>query len=349
MALASPPIGNGSGLRERFNSLPDRYVYGGGLVGFLLLSWLGVLLWGAEMEFPIEFGRPFATSVDDTIKWVTVNLHEFHIGIGPVTIPFVFGLGPTSDAILILLVRLEDFFQWLPWPMTIGAVTLLAYKIAGRRVGIFAGVSLLLMGGLGIWQSAMETMSLIVVAVMLSIAFAVPVGILAARSDTIDALIRPILDAMQTMPAFVYLVPAIMFFSGGNATAVLATLIYAVPPAIRLTNLGIRQVSPNVVEAAQAFGTTPRQLLFKVQIPMAIPTIMAGINQTTMMALAMVVIASLVGAGGLGDDVNRALAQFKPGAALIGGIGIVVLAIIIDRVTQAAARERQEALLGSRH
>ena len=193
----------------------------------------------------------------------------------------------------------------------------------------------------------MITMSLITVAVLISIAIAIPIGILATRSDTMDALLRPILDAMQTMPAFVYLVPAIMFFGLGNVSGVLATVIYAVPPAIRLTNLGIRQVNAEVVEAAQSFGTTPRQLLLKVQIPMAVPTIMAGINQTTMMALAMVVIASLVGAGGLGDDVNRALSQFQPGKALNGGMGIVVLAIIIDRVTQAAAKERQEALVGS--
>ena len=337
MALASPPIGNGigAGLRQWFAGLPDRYVYGGGLVVFLVLSWLGVRIWGPEMEFPIDYGRTVALRVDDAIDWARVDLH--------------FILGPTSDAILWFLVKLEDFFQWLPWPMTIVAITAVAYKVAGRRMGIFAGAALLMLGGFGLWPSAMETMALIAVSVMVSIAIALPLGILAARSDMVDALIRPILDAMQTMPAFVYLVPAIMFFGIGNPAAVLATVIYAVPPAIRLTNLGIRQVSPNIVEAARSFGTTPRQLLLKVQIPMAIPTIMAGINQTTMMALAMVVIASLVGAGGLGDDVNRALSRFQPGAALNGGIGIVILAIIIDRVTQAAAKERQEALMGDRH
>ena len=345
MALASPPIGNGMGrtIRERFVGLPDRYFYGGGLVVFLVLSWLGVRLWGAEMEFPVDFGRSVALWVDDVIDWITVNLHEIDIGL------FAIGLGPTSDAILLFLVRLEDFFQWLPWPMTIAAITAVAYKVAGRRMGIFALVSLLLLGSFGLWESAMETMALIAVAVLISIGLAIPIGIFATRSDTLDALMRPVLDAMQTLPAFVYLVPAIMFFGIGNVAGVLATVIYAVPPAIRLTNLGIRQVSPEIVEAARAFGTTPRQLLVKVQIPMAIPTIMAGINQTTMMALAMVVIASLVGAGGLGDDVNRALSRFQPGAALNGGLGIVILAIIIDRVTQAAAKERQEALMGGRH
>ncbi|MCY4623648.1 MAG: ABC transporter permease subunit [Chloroflexi bacterium] len=190
----------------------------------------------------------------------------------------------------------------------------------------------------------METVALIIVAVILSIAIAIPIGILAARSNLVDGMIRPVLDLMQTMPAYVYLVPGIMLFGIGNVPAIFATVIYAVPPAIRLTNLGIRQVTPQVVEAAQSFGTTRRQLLLKVQLPMAIPTIMAGVNQTIMMALAMVVVASLVGAGGLGEDVLRALNRFKPGEALLGGLAIVALAIIVDRITQAWAQERQAAL-----
>ena len=340
MAVASPPqseSGNVS-LRDRLEALSDPYIYGGGLVVFLVLAWIGVRIWGAEMEFPeqLTFGAELARRVDDIIDWITVNMDWLLRGI-------------IADNILRFLVRLEDFLQWIPWPVAIAGAGALALKVAGTRLALFTVGSLLLLAGLGLWQSAMETMALISVAVLLSIAIAVPLGILASRTDTIDAIIRPFLDAMQTLPAFVYLVPAIMFFGIGNVSAVLATLIYAVPPAIRLTNLGIRQVDANVVEAARSFGTRPSQLLFKVQIPMAVPTIMAGVNQTTMMALAMVVIASLVGAGGLGDDVNRALAQFQPGKALNGGIGIVILAIIIDRVTQALARERQEALTGSGH
>ena len=205
-------------------------------------------------------------------------------------------------------------------------------------------MTLVAIGLVGYWESAMETVALIIVAVVLSIAIAVPIGILAARSNLVDGTIRPVLDMMQTMPAYVYLVPGIMLFGIGNVPAIFATVIYAVPPAIRLTNLGIRQVTPQVVEAAQSFGTTRRQLLLKVQLPMAIPTIMAGVNQTIMMALAMVVVASLVGAGGLGEDVLRALNRFKPGEALLGGLAIVALAIIVDRITQAWAKERQEAL-----
>ncbi len=332
MAIASQTPSNGLGLRERLSLIPDRYLYGGGFVFFLIAGWAGARIWGNEMEFPVTFGQQFARWIDGVIDWITVELD--------------FILSPISDTILRFLVWLEDFLQGIPWPVSILAVGALSLKVAGLRICAFSILSLLLLGGFGLWQSAMETMALISVAVLLSIAIAIPLGILATRSDTIDALIRPILDAMQTMPAFVYLVPAIMFFGLGNVAGVLATVIYAVPPAIRLTNLGIRQVNADVVEAARSFGTTPRQLLTKVQIPMAVPTIMAGINQTTMMALAMVVIASLVGAGGLGDDVNRALSQFQPGKALNGGIGIVILAIIIDRVTQAFAKERQEALNG---
>ncbi len=333
MATQAPTGGTEpASIGERFKALPDRVVYLGGLAVFLVLSLIITFIWRDGIGFPVEFGRDLARWVDDVIDWITVNLN--------------FILDPISNAILRFLVTLEDFLKWIPWPILIIGVTAMGYKAAGRAVGIFSLASLLLLGGFGLWESAMETLSLIIVSVITSIVIAIPVGILAARNNTLDALLRPILDAMQTMPAFVYLVPAIMFFGLGDQAGVLATVIYAVPPAIRLTNLGIRQVSPNIVEAARSFGTSNRQLLWKVQVPMAVPTIMAGINQTTMMALAMVVIASLVGAGGLGDDVNRALSQFQPGKALNGGIGIVILAIIIDRLTQAAAKERQKALTG---
>ena len=333
MATQAPTGGTETAsISERFKALPDRFIYLGGLAVFLLVSLVLALIWSDGIGFPVEFGKALARWVDDVIDWITVNLN--------------FILDPISNAILRFLVTLEDFLKWIPWPVLIVAVTAVRYKAAGRAVAVFSVISLLLLGGFGLWESAMETLSLIIVSVVTSIIIAIPLGILAARNNTLDALLRPILDAMQTMPAFVYLVPAIMFFGIGDQAGVLATVIYAVPPAIRLTNLGIRQVSPNIVEAARSFGTSNRQLLWKVQVPMAVPTIMAGINQTTMMALAMVVIASLVGAGGLGDDVNRALSQFQPGKALNGGIGIVILAIIIDRLTQAAAKERQKALTG---
>lgn len=329
MASSSP-----SELEEKARGVnsPSRIRWMLGAIGFGAFSLAVIVIGGPQMEFPLERGTEVGKGIDASIRWATIN--------------GAFLLDPISEGVLRFLLVIKDFFLWLPWPILILVVVLAALKIAGRGVAIFSLVSLMIMGLLGLWASAMETVALIVVAVSLSVGIAVPVGIFAARSNRVDAVLRPILDAMQTMPSFVYLVPAVMFFGIGDVPAIFATIIYSVPPAIRLTNLGIRQVSVETIEAAMSFGTTPRQLLLKVQIPMAVPTIMAGINQTIMMALAMVVIASLVGAGGLGEDVNRALNRFEPGKALLGGLGIVFLAIIIDRVTQAAAKERQRALMG---
>ena len=248
-----------------------------------------------------------------------------------------------GDVIKQVLTWIEDALLWLPYPVLIAGVALLAWRMAGLWVAIFSGVSLLSIGFVGFWPSAMETLSLMLTSVAISTLIAIPIGIIAARNNLVDAALRPVLDGMQTMPSFVYLVPAIFFFGLGNVPAVIATIIYAVPPAIRLTNLGIRQVSPETLEAARAFGATPFQLLFKVQIPLALPTIMAGINQTTMMALAMVVVASLVGAGGLGADVLKAIGRLQIGNSLLAGGSIVLLAIIIDRITQGFATAQAKA------
>ena len=330
MATAWPVKQNEDGSRGL--DLSSRQKAGLGAGAFLAFSAIVLSVWGSTIEFPVKIGGDIADAIDSTIFWLTTK--------------GAWILDPTSDGVLRFLIVIKNFFEWLPWPILIVAVAIGAYQTAGRGVSIFSIFALSMMGSLGLWASAMETLALIVVAVILSISIALPLGIFAARSNRFDAVMRPILDGMQTMPSFVYLVPAVMFFGIGDVPAIFATIIYAVPPAIRLTNLGIRQVSAEIVEAAMSFGTTPRQLLLKVQIPMAVPTIMAGINQTIMMALAMVVIASLVGAGGLGEDVNRALNRFQPGAAFLSGLGIVFLAIIIDRVTQAAAKERQKALMG---
>ena len=298
--------------------------------GFLAFFVVMVLVWGPRTSFPIDFSRGISRWINDGVDTITVTW-------GP-----AFDL--VSDAVLRFLLWIETAFLWTPWPVIIVGAGLLAWATVGWKFSAFAMVALLTTGVFGLWESAMETMALIVVSVFLSIVVGIPIGVLAARSNTFDAVLKPLLDGMQTMPSFVYLVPVVMFFGIGNVPAVFATVIYAAPPTIRFTSLGIREVSPQVVEAARSFGTTPRQLLFKVQLPMALPTIMAGINQTTMMALAMMVIASLVGAGGLGEDVQRALSRAQPGQALLGGLGIVFLAIIIDRITQAWAKSRQEAL-----
>ena len=198
---------------------------------------------------------------------------------------------------------------------------------------------------MGLWENTIDTVALMVVSVVIAVAAGLPLGVVASRSQLADNIMRPILDAMQTMPSFVYLLPGILFFGLGSPAGIFATLIYAIPPVIRLTNLGIRQVSEETVEAARSFGASPWQVLTTVQIPMALPTIMAGINQTTMMALAMVTIASMVAAGGLGDNVLRALQKNQVGEGLISGLAIVFLAIIIDRLTQSVANKRQEAMM----
>jgi glycine betaine/proline transport system permease protein len=212
---------------------------------------------------------------------------------------------------------------------------LAAWRWAGRGVGIFTLVSLVLLDWIGLWQETMITLAMIVTAVVFCIIIGIPLGIAAARSDRTAAVIRPVLDVMQTIPSFVYLVPIVMLFGIGMVPAVIATIIFALPPLVRLTNLGIRQVQEELVEAGRAFGSTPRQILWEIQFPLAMRTIMTGVNQTLMLALSMAVIGALIGAGGLGLTVYTGLGRLDVGYASIGGLGIVLMAIILDRVTQA--------------
>ena len=246
--------------------------------------------------------------------------------------------------ITFCMVRLEDGLKWIPWPAFFIAIGVLGLAMGGRGLALLVLMSFIFIGLMNRWDSAVETIAIVIFAVILSMVISLPLGVVGARSDRLDRAMRPLLDGMQTMPSYVYLVPGILFFGLGYTPAVIATVIYAVPPAIRLTNLGIRQVSPETVEAARSFGASPIQLLFKVQVPMALPTIMAGINQTTMLALSMVVIASLVGASGLGEDVFRALQRQDPGNSVIAGLSIVLIAIVIDRLTQATARRQQDLI-----
>jgi glycine betaine/proline transport system permease protein len=214
-------------------------------------------------------------------------------------------------------------------------VALIAWRIAGRGVGVFTFIALAFLDILGIWDESMTTLAMVLTAVVFCAAVGVPLGIVAARSDRFAAFIRPILDIMQTIPAFVYLVPIVMLFGVGIVPGIIATIIFAMPPVIRLTNLGIRQVPEDMVEAGYAFGSTRRQVLWEIQIPMAMRTIMAGLNQTLMLSLSMVVIAALIGAEGLGLIVYTGIGRLDVGAASLGGIGIVLIAIILDRITQA--------------
>ena len=190
---------------------------------------------------------------------------------------------------------------------------------------------------MGLWPAMLDTLALVVSAALLALLIGLPIGVLAAQQKLLRALIRPLLDLMQTMPAFVYLIPAVMFFSTGQVPAVIATLIFAMPPVVRLTVLGLRQVPADLLEAGSSFGCTRWQLLWKVQLPSALPTLMAGINQTIMLSLSMVVIASMIGGGGLGDVVLRAIQQLNLGMGFEGGLAVVILAVILDRLTQSLA------------
>lgn len=238
-----------------------------------------------------------------------------------------------------VLQHLTHGFQATPPLLIILILTLLAWRASGIKLAIFVVLSLVFLGLLGLWPHTMITLAMVFASVIFCTVVGIPLGIWAGRSDRVNAFLRPLLDAMQTTPAFVYLVPIVMLFSVGNVAGVLATIIFALPPIIRLTNLGIRQVHPELVEAAQAFGATRWQVLRQVQIPQALPTIMAGLNQTMMMALSMVVIAALIGAGGLGAPVVLGLNTLDIGRATVGGLGIVLLAIILDRITQSMGKQ----------
>ncbi len=223
----------------------------------------------------------------------------------------------------------------LPPIIIIGLLALAAWKLSNKRLAIFTSVTMLFIGFLGLWEDAMTTLAMVLAAVVFCALVGIPAGIMAARSDRFEHLLRPLLDAMQTTPAFVYLVPVVMLFSIGTVAGVIATIVFGMPPIIRLTNLGIRQTPRELVEAAVAFGATPWQVLLRVQLPLAKATIMAGLNQTIMMSLSMVVIAALIGAGGLGVAVFQGLNSLDVGLAGIGGLAIVLLAIVLDRITQS--------------
>ncbi|GAB3790175.1 ABC transporter permease [Virgibacillus kimchii] len=236
----------------------------------------------------------------------------------------------------------SDLLLGIPAIIIILIVAVIAFFISGKKFGLaaFSIVGLWLIYNQGLWEHLISTFTLVLLASLLSVIIGVPIGILMSKSRTAEAIITPILDFMQTMPAFVYLIPAVAFFGIGMVPGVFASLIFATPPTVRFTNLGIRQVSKELVEASEAFGSTGAQKLFKVQLPMARATIMAGINQTVMLALSMVVIASMIGAPGLGREVLSALQRAQVGPGFVAGVGIVILAIIMDRITQNMNKER---------
>ncbi|MDH4008447.1 MAG: proline/glycine betaine ABC transporter permease [Desulfuromonadales bacterium] len=233
-------------------------------------------------------------------------------------------------------------FEWLFTSLhPVVIIVLFAYaasRFVGKKTTVFTIVTLLLIGYLGLWEETMITLAMVISSVFFCAIVGIPLGIMSGRSDRFELFLRPALDAMQTIPPFVYLVPVVMLFSIGTVSGILATIVFALPPIVRLTSLGIRQVHPELIEAALAFGATPWQVLRKVQFPLALPSIMAGLNQTLMMALSMVVIAALIGAGGLGNPVVQGLNTLEIGLATIGGLAIVLLAMVLDRITQGFAK-----------
>lgn len=241
-----------------------------------------------------------------------------------------------------VLSAIEAALLGTPSLVMLALIGLLAWQAAGPRLGIGAVISLAFVGLIGAWDETMVTLALVFTSVFFCILIGLPTGIWLARNDRAATIVRPILDAMQTTPAFVYLVPIVMLFGIGNVPGVVVTIIFALAPLVRLTNLGIRQVPGDLIEASKSFGASDRQLLYKVQLPIAMPTIMAGVNQTLMLALSMVVIASMIAVGGLGQMVLRGIGRLDMGLATVGGLGIVLLAIIIDRMTQALGVSKRD-------
>ena len=276
----------------------------------------------------LDIGGAFET----IINWLTENWDGFFDAL--------------SDAIVGVLAALKALL-FLPHPIIMVVILgLIAWFMAKRGVAIFTVLGFLLIANMGLWESTMETLALVITSVLIALLVGIPLGIAASKSEMVERIVRPVLDFMQTLPAFVYLIPAVLFFKLGEVPGVVATLIFSLPPAVRLTSLGIRQVPEEIREAAISFGSTPRQLLFKAELPVALPTIMAGVNQTIMLALSMVVIAGMIGAGGLGNDVLKGITQLRIDLGFEAGISIVILAIFLDRVTQAVARKSQEKRAG---
>ncbi|WP_446699096.1 ABC transporter permease [Agrobacterium cavarae] len=233
---------------------------------------------------------------------------------------------------------IQETLTAIPMPVGILIFAILSFWRVGAAFGVLAGLALWLVDHMGLWTAMMETLSLVIASTLMAMIIGLPLGIAMARKDSVAALVRPVLDLMQTMPAFVYLIPAAMFFGLGAVPGAIATVIFAMPPVVRLTNLGIRQVHVEFIEAGNAFGCTPAQLLFKVQLPNAMPSIMAGINQTIMLSLSMVVIASMIGAGGIGNTVLTGIQRLDVGTGFEGGLAVVILAVILDRLTQSLGK-----------
>ena len=273
---------------------------------------------------------PLAQWVNNFVDWVT------NAFAGPFDV--------VKTVLGAFVTAIQSILTGPPELVVVAVLTALAWFLAGWRVALFTVIGLLFTISLGLWQDTMLTLALVIAATIVSLIIGIPVGVLAARSAHVEAATKPVLDVMQTMPSFVYLIPMAILLGLGNVPALIATVIFAMPPAIRLTMLGIQQVPRETVEAAHAFGATPGQTLIKVELPLALPTIMAGVNQVIMLALSMVVIAALIGGGGLGAVVVTGLSQLDVGKGFVGGLAIVIIAMILDRVTRNVTRRNTKGV-----
>jgi glycine betaine/proline transport system permease protein len=272
---------------------------------------------------------PLAEWTETAVDWITDNFDgAFDI---------------LDSAIDLVVGSLEYVLLAAPALLMVAILGVIALLLAGWRVALFTVLGLVFVISLDLWEASMETLALVLAATVVALVIGIPIGIIAAKVGTVEAAARPILDIAQTMPAFVYLVPTVVLLGIGAGPALIATVVFAMPPAVRLTMLGIQQVPKDTVEAAHAFGATPWQTLFKVELPLSLKTIMAGVNQVIMLSLSMVVIAGLAGAGGLGEPVVAGLSQLDVGVSFVGGVGIVVIAIMLDRITRALARRDRES------
>ncbi|GAB3821808.1 proline/glycine betaine ABC transporter permease [Tessaracoccus terricola] len=269
----------------------------------------------------MEFKLPFGDWVEAAVDWIVANAAA----------PF----GAIREALVFLYEIINGALTVPPWWAVIIAITLLAFVARGIVFGVGAAVGLLLIVGLDQWVNAMDTLALVLVAAIIAVILAVPIGILAATFKPVSMIVKPVMDFLQTMPAFVYLIPALLLFRIGVAPGIVATIIFSLPPGVRLTELGIRGVDKEVVEAGSAFGASRFRILRQIQLPLAMPSIMAGINQVIMLSLSMVVIAGLVGAGGLGEQVIAALQRLDTALGFEAGLSVVILAILLDRFTGA--------------
>lgn len=277
-------------------------------------------------SFPEGLTFQIGTSLDEAIKAFSRNHKE--------------GLDLIKSGIIYIINFINDILAVIPWFLLIALVAFLGYKVSKKPLtGVIYGGMLFFVGSCGLWDEMLQTLSIIIASVCLALLLGFPIGVLLSLSKRAEKILRPMLDLMQTMPSFVYLVPAVMLFKPGKTPALIATTVYAIVPMIRLTSHGILHVDSEVVEAATAFGSTTMQTLIKVQIPQALPTIMTGVNQTIMMAMSMVVTCAIIGAEGLGMEILMATNRLEMGKALMGGLSIVVIAIILDRLTQGLVRE----------